>query len=92
MEGRKEATLRLKSMPSFTSVEAIEAKLSELNFEEVSSATVVADGRFWYKRAFENGAETITVSDEVGDVIYMKDPIITILGNSETIEKIRKIT
>jgi hypothetical protein len=86
----KEA-LKLKSMPSFTEVETIEAKLAELNFEEISSSTVVSDGRFWHKRTFENASETITVSDEVGDVIYMKDPIITILGNSETIEKIRKI-
>jgi len=87
---RKE-TLKLKSMPSFTSIETIETKLTEMNFKEVSSATVVADGRFWYKRNFENGSETVTVSDEVGDVIYMKDPVITILGNSETIDKIRKI-
>ena len=90
VEARKE-TLKLKSMPSFTSVGTIEAKLAELNFEEVSSATVVSDGRFWHKRIFENASETITVSDEVGNVIYMKDPVITILGNSETIERIRKI-
>ena len=90
VEGPRE-TLKLKSMPSFTSVRTIEAKLAELNFEEVSSATVVSDGRFWHKRIFENASETITVSDEVGEVIYMKDPVITILGNFETIEKIRKI-
>ena len=90
MEVRKEA-LKLKSMPSFTDVGTIEAKLVELNFEEVSSATVVSDGRFWHKRIFENASQTITVSDELGDVIYMRDPVITILGNSETIEKIRRI-
>jgi len=90
VEARKE-TLKLKSMPSFTSVGTIEAKLAELNFEEVSSATVVSDGRFWHKRIFENASEMVTLSDEVGEVIYMKDPVITILGNSETIEKIRKI-
>ena len=62
-----------------------------MDFEEISSATIVSDSRFWHKRTFENGIETITVSDEVGDVIYMKDPVITILASSETIEKIRKI-
>ena len=90
MELRKEV-LKLKSMPSFTNVATIEEKLAELNFEEVSSATVVSDGRFWHKRAFANASQTITVSDEVGEVIYMRDPVITILGNSETIDKIRRI-
>ena len=90
MSSRK-GGLKLKSIPSLTDIGTIESTLSQLDFKEVSSATVVADGRFWHKRTFENGSETITVSDEVGDVIYMKDPVITILGNSDTIEKIRKI-
>ena len=91
MPASHKETLKLKSMPSFTSIKTIETTLAEMNFKEVSSATVVADGRFWSKRNFENGIETVTVSDEVGEVIYMKDPVITILGNSETIEKIRRI-
>lgn len=90
MNPRKEA-LKLKSMPSLTDIGTIENKLAQMDFEEVSSATVISDGRFWHKRTFENGTETITISDEVGEVIYLKDPIITILGNFDTIEKIRKI-
>lgn len=81
----------LKSMPSFVSYEKIEAELLDMNFKEISKSTVVSDGRFWVKRVYRNRTETITLSDEIGEVLYLRDPVVTICGNSETIKRMKKV-
>ena len=91
MVPRDERRQKLKSMPSFVPFKKFEGKLLELEFREVSQFTVVSDGKFWIKRIYENGTETVTLSDEIGEVMHLKDPIVTIYGSSETIETMRKV-
>ncbi len=81
----------LKSMPSFVPYEKIEAELGAMNFKEISKSTVVSDGRFWIKHVYRNRTETITLSDEIGEVLYLRDPIVTICGNSQTIKRMKKV-
>jgi len=88
--GRK-SDLRLKSMPSIVPVEAVEARLLELGFNLCSEATVVSDNRFWHRKLYTNGYEVITVSDEIGRVYHLKDPVVTICGRNKTIEALKSI-
>ena len=88
--GRKR-DLRLKSMPSIAPIAAVEAKLLELGFSLTSEATVVSDNRFWRRRLYTNGYEVVTLSDEIGRLYNLKDPVVTICGKEETIEALRSI-
>ncbi len=81
----------LKSMPSFVSYEKIEAELLDMNFKEISRSTVVSDSRFWVKHVYRKGTETITLSDEIGEVLYLRDPVVTICGNTDTIKRMKKV-
>ncbi len=81
----------LKSMPSFVAYEKIEAELLAMNFKEISKSTVVSDGRFWVKHVFRNKTETISLTDEIGEVLYLRDPVVTICGDSETIRRMTKV-
>lgn len=91
MGGGKKRDLRLKSMPSIAPVAAVEARLLELGFKLSSEATVVSDSRFWRRRLYTNGYEVVTVSDEIGRLYHLKDPVVTICGKEKTIEAIRSI-
>lgn len=75
---------QLKSISVLVPLEKVEASLSEIGFLLQDSATIVADGKFWKRLLYAQGEETISVSEEIGDV-YPKDPIITICGSKRTI-------
>lgn len=75
---------QLKSISVLVPLEQVEASLSEIGFMLQDSATIVADGKFWKHLLYARGDETISVSEEIGDV-YPKDPIITICGSKSTI-------
>jgi hypothetical protein len=70
-------------------LERVQASLSEIGFLLEDTSTIVADGKFWSKMLYVREAETISVSEEIGDV-YPKDPIITICGSRMTISKVVK--
>jgi hypothetical protein len=91
MGSRRGSDLRLKSMPSMAPVAAVEAKLLELGFNLASEATVVSDNRFWRRRLYTNGYEVVTLSDEIGRLYHLKDPVVTICGREKTIEAIRSV-
>lgn len=80
---------QLKSISVLIPLERVEASLSEIGFVLQTTATVVADGKFWIKMLYTRGNETISVSEEIGDA-YPKDPIITICGSRETITHVVK--
>src|SRR3712207_9465634 len=65
----------------------VQASLSEIGFLLDDTVTIVADGKFWTKMLYIRDNETISVSEEIGDV-YPKDPIITICGSNMTISKV----
>lgn len=79
--------LKVKSIASFASLEKIADKLNELGFVLESSAIMVSEGKFWNRMLYIKGEEMIFVSDEIGDT-YPKDPVVTIYGLDDTIEKI----
>jgi hypothetical protein len=79
--------LKVKSIAVLIPTEKVHASLLEMGFSVYSTATTVSDGRFWNKMLFVRGEERISVSDEIGDV-YPKDPIITICGSANTINKV----
>ena len=81
----------LKSMPSFEAYKKIEAELLAMNFREISKSTIVSDGRFWEKHVYRNKTETITLTDEIGEVLFLRDPVVTICGDSETIKRMKKV-
>ena len=83
------AEQRLKSISVFVPLETVQASLSEIGFLLDDTVTIVADGKFWSKMLYVSGAETISVSEEIGDA-YPKDPIITICGSLNTISKVVK--
>jgi len=79
--------LKIKSIAVWIPGEEVHASLLEMGFSVYNSATAVSDGMFWNKILFVRKAECVSVSEEIGDV-YPKDPIITIYGSSNTINKI----
>lgn len=85
----RRAEQRLKSISVLVPLERVQASLSEIGFLLQDTATVVADGKFWQKMLYIRGQETISVSEEIGDV-YPKDPIITICGSNRTISHVVK--
>ncbi len=70
-------------------LETVQVSLSEIGFLPGDTATIVADGKFWTKMLYVRGAESVSVSEEIGDA-YPKDPIITICGSKSTISKVIK--
>ena len=91
MGGGRKSDLRLKSMPSMAPMAAVEAKLLELGFNLTSEATVVSDNRFWRRRLYTNGYEVVTLSDEIGRVYHLKDPVVTICGKEKTIKALYNV-
>lgn len=80
---------KLKSISVLVPLERVQASLSEIGFLLEATVTIIADGKFWKKMLYVRGAETISVSEEIGDA-YPKDPIITICGSKMTIPKVVK--
>lgn len=66
-------------------MENVLKEILDLGFKEVSSATIIADNKFWNKKIFKNKQEYILVSDEIGDADYLRDPIVTMFGKQKTI-------
>jgi hypothetical protein len=82
--------LKVKSVAVWIPGDRVCASLLEMGFSVVDVATTVSDGRFWSKRLLVRGEESVSVSEEIGDV-YPKDPIITICGSSNTINKVLQV-
>ena len=80
---------KLKSISVLVPLERVQTSLSEIGFLFDDTVTIVSDGKFWNKMLYVRGAETISVSEEIGDA-YPKDPIITICGSKTTISKVIK--
>ena len=85
----KKGVQKLKSISVLVPFERVQASLSEIGFLLDDTVTIVADGKFWTKMLYIRDNETISVSEEIGDV-YPKDPIITICGSNMTISKVVK--
>jgi hypothetical protein len=83
----KKGRQKLKSISVLVPLERVQASLSEIGFLLDDTVTIVADGKFWTKMHYIMDNETISVSEEIGDV-YPKDPIITICGSKRTISKV----
>jgi len=66
-------------------------QIHELGFSEIASATIISDAKFWSRRIFKKGTETVMVSDEIGDANYLRDPVVTICGNKDTIDSMSKL-
>ena len=85
----KKGGQKLKSISVLIPFERVQASLSEIGFLLDDTVTIVADGKFWTKMLYIKDNETISVSEEIGDV-YPKDPIITICGSKTTISNVVK--
>jgi hypothetical protein len=85
----KRGEQKLKSISVLVPFEKVQSSLSEIGFLLDDTVTIVADGKFWTKMLYSRDNETISVSEEIGDV-YPKDPIITICGSKMTISKVVK--
>jgi hypothetical protein len=85
----KKGGQKLKSISVLVPFGRVQASLSEIGFLLDGTVTIVADGKFWTRMRYIRDNETISVSEEIGDV-YPKDPIITICGSKMTISKVVK--
>lgn len=87
----KPEKLKLKSLSLFIPVETVLKEIYDLGFKEVASATIITNEKFWSKKVFKKNQEYITVSDEIGDADYLRDPIVTMYGNQNTIKTMSKL-
>ncbi len=83
--------LELRSFESYTPSLSITTELESLGFSQVTEATIVADGKFWSRTIYRKGFEEVSVSDEIGEVTHLKDPIVTLSAKRETLAAIKKI-
>ncbi|MBI2184386.1 MAG: hypothetical protein HYU39_05440 [Thaumarchaeota archaeon] len=83
--------MRVRSIATYLPASKVRAELLSLGFQQISEATVVSDGKFWKKSIYSSGSESVTVSDEVGTVMHLRDPVITVWGSSKTIRKIASL-
>jgi reverse gyrase len=81
----------LKSLSLYSSMETVVEEVENLGFQEVASATIVSEAKFWSKKVFKKSSQTITVSDEIGDASYLRDPVVTICGDSRTIDVLKDL-
>jgi len=81
----------LKSLSLYVSLESVVDEVLKLGFSEVACATVVSSSKFWARHVYRNGVETVTVSDEIGDADYLRDPVVTICGGLKTIKSLKKL-
>ena len=82
--------LKVKSIASFAPMQSVEEALLELGFRLMDTSTIISDGKFWHRMLYARGEEMVFVSDEIGDA-YPKDPIVTIYGSDNTIEKVAEV-
>ena len=87
----KPGKLQVKSLSLYIPIESVVTEIMQLGFAEVASATVITDAKFWIKRVFKKNQEYISVSDEIGDADYLRDPIVTIYGKQKTVKALRKL-
>jgi hypothetical protein len=78
---------QLKSISVLYPLEKMEDTLFEIGFSLEGAVTIMSGGKFWKKKTYFNGQETISISDEIGDA-YPKDPVITICAFENTISKV----
>ncbi len=83
--------LELRSFESYMPSRTITMELETLGFSQVSEATIVADGKFWSRSVYRKGIEEVSISDEIGEVTHLKDPIVTLSAKRETLAAIKKI-
>ena len=57
---------KLRSISVFIPVVCV--SLEKIGFVQTDSATMSSDGKFWKKMLYVKGEETISVSDELGDL------------------------
>lgn len=89
--GRRDGQLKLKSITVFSDVERLESMLTEMGFKAVAEAVVVSEGKFWNKRLYKNGNESISVAQEIGEALHLRDPIVTICARKSTIDQVRTL-
>lgn len=87
----KPEKLKMKSLSLFIPVEIVLKEIFELDFKEIASATIITDGKFWSKKVFKKNQEVITVSDEIGDADYLRDPIVTMYGKKKTVNVLEQL-
>lgn len=87
----KPGKLEMKSLSLYIPVETVLEEILDLGFREVASATMIADAKFWSRKIFKRNQEYITVSDEIGDADYLRDPIVTICGKQKTVKAFIKM-
>jgi|TARA_B100000959_G_scaffold280877_1_gene343603 hypothetical protein len=88
---KKSGKQEIKSLSLYIPVETVVKEITELGFTEIASATVITDAKFWIKKVFKKNQEYISVSDEIGDADYLRDPIVTICGNQKTVKALKKM-
>jgi hypothetical protein len=88
---RKPLEPRLRSLSLYIPVEMVVEQILSLGFTEIAAATVVSDSKFWDRRVFQKRRETVTISDEIGDADYLRDPVVTICGGSRTVDTLRRL-
>ncbi len=87
----KPEKLKMKSLSLYIPVETVLKEIFELGFKEIASATIITDGKFWSKKVFKKNQEFITVSDEIGDADYLRDPIVTMYGKKKTVKTLEQL-
>lgn len=87
----KPEKLKMKSLSLFIPVESVLKEIFELGFKEIASATIITDGKFWSRKVFKKNQEYITVSDEIGDADYLRDPIVTMYGKKKTVNVLEQL-
>ncbi|MGI0015282.1 MAG: hypothetical protein ACREBU_17845 [Nitrososphaera sp.] len=80
---------KLKSISVLVPLEMVQSSITAIGFLLEDTVTIVSGGKFWSRMLYSRGAETISISEEIGDA-YPKDPIITICGSTNTISMVVK--
>jgi hypothetical protein len=88
--GEKRNSLRLKSVASLTALEKIEPRLEEMGFKDIAQTTIVSNAKFWIRKLYKRKEETITISNEIGEALHLRDPVITLCAHRDTIAKVRR--
>ena len=78
---------KLKSISVFVPEEIVCSSLEKSGFVLQETETISSDDKFWKKTLYVKGDELISVSEELGDY-WPKDPIVSIYGLPNTIQKI----
>ncbi len=86
---RKPLEPQLKSLALYTPMETVVEQILDLGFTEIAAATIISDSKFWDRHVYKKGRETVTISDEIGDADYLRDPVVTICGGPETVKTLK---